>query len=408
MIMKNYFKLAVSSLFLAFSLTVSAQLKVSSSGNVGIGLSQNAQSKLAVGAQGNSSSLSYFQSEGTTMTLRNLGTSSTSQWGTGLKIEGTITSSTGDVGVESIVTSTYPTSGHSLGVLGMAGNGSGGYNYGVVGSLYGSNNGAGIVGAVTNNPKSIVIDGRYAGYFHGHIHVLGNIICDGSVNGVLLNNYVSQDIQEREASNVLEKLSGLNVTTYNYDNSELQKIRNAGDDKEDSPYGVITHQKLERKHHAIIGEQLEEMFPELVYTNEDGTKYVNYTEMIPLLVQSINELQGRLATVENDETPKSRIANETSNVSSPVNTPAVVAKLAQNTPNPFTERTTIRFTLPEDVQNAYIYIFDMTGKMQKQLPVDASMQSIAINGYELSAGMYIYSLVVNGKEVDTKRMILSK
>jgi hypothetical protein len=46
--------------------------------------------------------------------------------------------------------------------------------------------------------------------------------------------------------------------------------------------------------------------------------------------------------------------------------------------------------------------------MQKQVPVDASMQSITINGYELQAGIYLYSLVVNGQEIDTKRMILSK
>ena len=34
--------------------------------------------------------------------------------------------------------------------------------------------------------------------------------------------------------------------------------------------------------------------------------------------------------------------------------------------------------------------------------------SIIINGGELNAGMYMYSLVANGKEIDTKRMILTK
>ena len=57
---------------------------------------------------------------------------------------------------------------------------------------------------------------------------------------------------------------------------------------------------------------------------------------------------------------------------------------------------------------SYIYIFDMTGKMQKQIPVDPSQQSITINGYELQAGIYLYSLVVGGQEIDTKRMIITK
>ena len=63
---------------------------------------------------------------------------------------------------------------------------------------------------------------------------------------------------------------------------------------------------------------------------------------------------------------------------------------------------------PENARNAYIYIFDMSGKMYKLIPVDCSMQSVTIEGYELRAGMYIYSLVIGGKEVQTRRMILSK
>jgi hypothetical protein len=36
------------------------------------------------------------------------------------------------------------------------------------------------------------------------------------------------------------------------------------------------------------------------------------------------------------------------------------------------------------------------------------MTSIKINGNELNSGMYIYTLVINNQEIDTKRMILSK
>jgi hypothetical protein len=35
-------------------------------------------------------------------------------------------------------------------------------------------------------------------------------------------------------------------------------------------------------------------------------------------------------------------------------------------------------------------------------------QSVTINGNSLEPGMYLYSLVIDGKEVDTKRMILTK
>ena len=50
----------------------------------------------------------------------------------------------------------------------------------------------------------------------------------------------------------------------------------------------------------------------------------------------------------------------------------------------------------------------MQGNFKKQYSVHNTGESfINISGYELSAGMYLYSLVVDGKEIDTKRMILT-
>ena len=81
--------------------------------------------------------------------------------------------------------------------------------------------------------------------------------------------------------------------------------------------------------------------------------------------------------------------------------------LYQNTPNPFKEQTTIRFSLADDAQSASICIFDMTGKMIKKLPVSTGDTSVTLNGWELGEGMFLYSLIVNGKEIDTKRMIIN-
>ena len=82
--------------------------------------------------------------------------------------------------------------------------------------------------------------------------------------------------------------------------------------------------------------------------------------------------------------------------------------LYQNTPNPFKEQTTIRFSLADDTQNASICLFDMTGKMLKNLPISSGETSVSLNGWELGEGMFLYTLIVNGKEIDTKRMIITK
>ena len=50
----------------------------------------------------------------------------------------------------------------------------------------------------------------------------------------------------------------------------------------------------------------------------------------------------------------------------------------------------------------------MTDKAIGKLPVSSGMESVSIGGNELGEGMFLFSLVVNGQEIDTKRMIISK
>ena len=56
-----------------------------------------------------------------------------------------------------------------------------------------------------------------------------------------------------------------------------------------------------------------------------------------------------------------------------------------------------------------IYIYNMRGMQIKSISIpEKGYGTITINGSDLQAGMYLYTLIVDGKEVDTKRMILTK
>jgi hypothetical protein len=83
------------------------------------------------------------------------------------------------------------------------------------------------------------------------------------------------------------------------------------------------------------------------------------------------------------------------------------AALYQNTPNPFTENTEIRYQLPENTKTAEIYIFDLQGKLIKTYAADTS-GAVLVKGSDLQAGIYSYTLVADGRQVDTKKMILTK
>ncbi len=96
-----------------------------------------------------------------------------------------------------------------------------------------------------------------------------------------------------------------------------------------------------------------------------------------------------------------------------VNTEEILSKdevqLFQNNPNPFTVDTEIKMSLPESARNAKILVYNMEGRQLKEFEVRGRGEtSITITGHDLGQGMYLYALIVDGKVVDTKRMILTK
>lgn len=83
--------------------------------------------------------------------------------------------------------------------------------------------------------------------------------------------------------------------------------------------------------------------------------------------------------------------------------------LLQNQPNPFSEETVIGYTTPEGTASANILVFNMNGVLLMSVDVsDLGTGKITIRGEQLTPGMYIYSLIADGREIDTKRMILTE
>ena len=310
------------------------------------------------------------------------------------------------------------------------------YGYGVLGHATGDFYSAGVCGISSMSSVSDAVpDDKYAGLFVGKTKVVGTLLTVSSVADVSLGNAAlstpgGNELVAERGGSVTDMMLELNARSFRHapavksseakptflDPSEEEKeeltkmgadISKLNEVEED----VFTRQIQDKQHYGLSADELEKVFPDLVYEDKDGSKKINYVEMVPLLVQCINELNARLSAMDGGDVgagPVPARKARTAETSIDGTTAKAQAVLYQNTPNPFTAQTEIRFSLPADAPQAYIYIFDMTGKMQKQIPVDAQMQSVTINGYELQAGIYLYSLVVGGQEIDTKRMILSK
>ena len=84
-------------------------------------------------------------------------------------------------------------------------------------------------------------------------------------------------------------------------------------------------------------------------------------------------------------------------------------RMDQNEPNPFTHETVVRYNLPQQINNAYMAVYDLSGKQITSLPITQKGQAlVTITSEKLAAGIYIYSIVADGKIVDSKRMIVAE
>lgn len=52
--------------------------------------------------------------------------------------------------------------------------------------------------------------------------------------------------------------------------------------------------KKNHKHFGLIAQEVEQIYPNLVFTNSKNVKHVNYIELIPVMIQKIQDLQKQI------------------------------------------------------------------------------------------------------------------
>ena len=311
------------------------------------------------------------------------------------------------------------------GTMSYSGNSSSG-NYSVFGGFHNPSavtNGAGIFGSDTLTkeiPASYA--GRYAGFFRGNVRIV-----KGALTGTVFTPSASlsmpgtSDIEDvRAVSNVdvaecLSQVQLLAVTRVEEPEEQVESFPIYTDEGEI----VVTEASNTPQMHpstctttgySLDATQLREIFPELVYEDKNGNIGINYVEMVPLLVQAINELKAEVDELKGGS--KEVVSKEVTQKNKTITTTGddtLILSLGQNNPNPFSEQTSIEVSVPESVSAAALLIFDMSGKQVKKIDInDRGIFRITVTGQGLTEGMYLYSLIADGKVVQTRKMILSK
>lgn len=220
------------------------------------------------------------------------------------------------------------------------------------------------------------------------------------------------------AMNKINKMRGVTFK-YNYSNTALN-------DPNETAIGVIA-------------QEVKRVVPEAVKTTKDGILAVNYQGLVGLLIEGMKEQDKKIDSLKqqlsiccpqktgqrtsgsNNNSPQQDSINKSlqqqinncckhsQNGSSATGNNSATATLQQNIPNPFNQTTSIKCFIPSNSKASSLLVFDMNGTLKKTIPISGTgEQNLTINGKELIAGMYYYTLIIDGNEIDTKKMILTE
>lgn len=139
--------------------------------------------------------------------------------------------------------------------------------------------------------------------------------------------------------------------------------------------------------------------------DEQTIKVVNYTELIPVLIKGMQELNEKNMALQNEVNELKAMIKQGGNTSI-INSQAGYIK--QNVPNPTNNITVISYYVPDNASRAQITVTDSKGSLLKTYTAAKGLGQISITPGELPAGTYNYSLHINDQRVDTRQMVIAK
>lgn len=286
-------------------------------------------------------------------------------------------------------------------------------------ALYASATGAGSNGILCqagsggNGIEAYGGTGGYGGYFHGNVFTTGLY---QSSDKKLKNNI-------KDMTNAMAIINQLKPKTYEFRNDGNYALMNL-------PGGM---------QYGLIAQDVEQVLPQLVKDSKFNThtayqaeyekaeregkplpkseviefKALDYVDLIPIMIKGMQEQQQTISDLTNEVNELKQMVQQLtrSNSSNAVQGTATgnAASLSQNAPNPFSSDTKINCVIPASSKNAMIVIKTTDGKQVQSYNINSTgAYTLTVHGGSLPAGQYMYSLIVDGKILDTKQMVLTR
>jgi len=251
------------------------------------------------------------------------------------------------------------------------------------------------------------------GYNAGHVNSDTNSVEIGNTSVQWIGGQVAWSTfsDRRIKDNIQENVPGLlfinklRPVTYNINIHRENKICGIIDSIEWK--GKYDLEKISQT--GFIAQEVEKAAQESGYNFSGVQKPANpaelysirYSDFVMPLVKAVQELQSEI------ESLKSEINYLKSDLRKSENNQLQSGLLLQNAPNPFNLETQVDFRLPAKFNSALLIITDESGKQIRIYNLQQSTPVIIKKG-ELSAGIYSYSLIIDGITVDARQMMLTK
>jgi trimeric autotransporter adhesin len=149
---------------------------------------------------------------------------------------------------------------------------------------------------------------------------------------------------------------------------------------------------------------------------ESNVYGIAYGQLVVPLVKAVQEMDQQKTALEQKveklEKQVQELLNKTSGttgINQSTGSAVDGASLEQNIPNPFSNETVISYNLPQQVNSASLVVYDLSGKQITSFPItEKGASSITITSEKLAGGIYIYSVMADGRILDSKRMVVAQ
>ena len=106
------------------------------------------------------------------------------------------------------------------------------------------------------------------------------------------------------SSTALAKIAALNPVQYTMLSGEAIALANTEPTDTTSTMTMTTSEedlaKANQIHYGLLAQEVKELYPELVHEDAAGVMSINYTELIPLLIQAVQDLSEQVEALSNN------------------------------------------------------------------------------------------------------------